>query len=169
MGGDIRQLIGDDIDMSSGRGITPESSTTDFDQVGPHDRVIALCRHERAGALPHHDLFLGPEKGEFTDEERVLQSWRLPRDLRELAPGSTMEIEPIGMHRGLYARLEAPRELDQQRGRVTQIASGRARVASLSSGVLVLRIAWSDGTHEILALEPARGGGLQLLKRAPGP
>ncbi|MDG2030193.1 MAG: hypothetical protein P8J45_04230 [Phycisphaerales bacterium] len=152
--------------MSSGRGISPESSTEEPERSGPKGRIIALCRHEQAGALPHYDLLLGPEETGFGDDEPVLESWRLARDLRELQPGAMMMIESIGLHRGLYARLEAPRELSQGRGSVSPVASGRALVSSMDGEIRELRIAWSDGTQETFELKTASDGACQLGRPA---
>ena len=77
-----------------------------------------------------------------------------------------MAIVAIGLHRGLYARLEAPRVLDRGRGRVIPVARGRVRVESGGAGMRVLGITWSDGVDEILALESVHGGGFRLHKRS---
>ncbi len=155
--------------MSTERGISPESSTEESEQPGPEGRIIALCRHEQAGFPPHYDLLLGPEETGFGDDEPVLESWRLPRDLRELHPGATMVIEPIGLHRGLYARLEAPRELSQGRGRVSPVASGRAQLSHIDGAIRALRIAWSDGNQETFELKTGSDGACQLRRPPTGP
>ena len=65
-----------------------------------------------------------------------------------------MEIEPIGLHRGLYARLKQPRDLGGQLGRVTPVASGQCFERDLGAAGRLLDITWSDGTVLLLGLEP---------------
>ena len=130
--------------MSPSRATTARSSTND--EPGPH-RSVALCRHESPTAPPHVDLFLGPEKTEFGDEEAVLSSWRLTSDPRDGPEGVWIEATATPPHRGLYARLSGPRSLDGNRGLVTPLASGRARVRAVGRS-LFLDVEWSGDVRE---------------------
>ena len=130
--------------MSPPRVTTARSSTTN--DSGP-TRVVALCRHESPTAATHIDLFIGPEITDFGDEEPVLSSWRLPSDPRNSPEGRWLEATPTPPHRGLYARLSGPRSLDGNRGLVTPLASGRARVRSEDRG-LVIDVSWADGVRQ---------------------
>lgn len=83
---------------------------------------MAILRHELPDGSAHFDLLLA--EGDADDAARVVPTWRCPDDPMSLAAGSTMPVQPLPPHRGLYLRLHAPRELDHGRGRVQAVHSG---------------------------------------------
>lgn len=144
----------DDIEMGQQRGVTPQRSTESLESPSDRGRPIALLVHEAAEAPPHLDLFLAPAQPLFSDEERVLEAWRLPASPSELGPGEHMRVEQIGLHRGLYVRLRQPKQLSEGRGTVTPVLHGYCVESALAEGVRLLDITWSDGTRLALSLEP---------------
>ncbi|NBX26148.1 MAG: hypothetical protein EBQ99_08920, partial [Planctomycetes bacterium] len=64
------------------------------------------------------------------DEDRVVPTWRCESDPFEMEIGSGCGLRRIDPHRGLYLRLENPRELDQGRGRVSPVRHGVHRMVS---------------------------------------
>ena len=142
--------------MSPFRGTTPDSSTTSSEST---PRLVALCHHEPPGEPPHLDFFLGPENPDFGDEDPVLSSWRLPTDPRTWEIGGGTAVTSTFSHRGLYARLSAPRMLDGNRGLVTPVTSGQAVVRDGDDGTgLILEVEWADGPAQVFELRSNADG-----------
>lgn len=89
---------------------------------------MAILRHALPDGSSHHDLLLAPAP-EIADEARVVPTWRCAGDPLSLSPGAGVAIERIAPHRGLYLRLNEPRELGGERGRVTPVHTGWHRCA----------------------------------------
>ncbi len=94
-----------------------------------HALPMALLLHEPLDGPRHFDLLLaaGVPVG---DDDRVVPTWRCEADPFELEIGSGCGLRPIDPHRGLYLRLETPRELDHGRGRVSPVHRGVHRMVT---------------------------------------
>lgn len=101
---------------------------------------VSLLHHALDDGTAHVDLLVATDAVEVPDDERRVPTWRCRTRPDSAPPGSRLELERIGDHRGLYLRLDAERQLDRGRGRVTPIRSGWAEP---DAGWL--RIRWADG------------------------
>ena len=83
------------------------------------------------------------------DDDRTVPTWRCAADPFELEPGDRCDASPIAPHRGVYLRLDVPRDLGDGRGRVAPIWRGTWRRVDdgveLSWSGRVTRIAWTEG------------------------
>lgn len=149
--------------MTPERGASPDSSTARAAPTPREGRLLAICLHAPPTGPPHFDVFLGPE-GPCPREEHVLETWRSPCDPRLLEAGGSVELTPIGRHRGLYLQLSERRELDRNRGLVTPVARGEVRVASGTEG-RELQVDWLDGGRSVFILTPLEAGLQRLLRR----
>lgn len=122
---------------------------------------IALCLHEKPGAAPHLDLFLGPSVP-FGEDDRVLHTWRLPRSPMDLSRSESIPIEALGLHRGRYVHLNAPVVPSSGVGSVRPLLQGQAKVTEQAGCVRDLEIRWTEGTTCHLTLAPGE------LKRLDG-
>lgn len=110
----------------------------------PERIPIALCLHELADGSAHVDLLVARRDAPRGDDDRTVRAWRCAERPDARAPGAALALEPLPDHRGLYLRLDAPRDLDRERGRVTPLRRGEAmqdadRVA----------IRWADGGRSL--------------------
>ena len=132
---------------------TPERSTVAPLQESGDSRPVALCLHEIPGESPHLDLFLGPS-GPFQEDDRVLDTWRLPSSPMDLARSERIPIEALDLHRGKYVRLDAPIVPSNGIGRVSPLLRGCSTARAKSGGVRELLISWTDGSSCHLSLTP---------------
>ena len=85
----------------------------------------AILRHTTADGRHHFDWLLAG--GKLVDAEAgEAHCWRCPALLTQLKLDEHMSVEALPMHRGLYLSLDAPRQLDQDRGWVEPVARGWA-------------------------------------------
>ncbi len=85
----------------------------------------AILRHTTTDGRHHFDWLLANCAVVKPDERNTL-CWRCPRLLTTMAVHDHMVVEALSKHRGLYLRLNSPRELDGNRGMVEPIAQGWA-------------------------------------------
>lgn len=75
--------------------------------------------------------------------------WRAPVRVDGLAPGASVPIQPLPVHRELYLELREPRTLDGARGQIRPIRRG-TWCAEAAGCVL---ITWEDGERSRFRLE----------------
>lgn len=131
--------------MPSSRVPSPNPSTT---PDSPTLRQIALAHHALDDSTAHFDLFLAPESP-FKPTDRVIETWRLPADPRELAVGAGFSIEPLPLHIVGDLLLEAPRRTTTRPGLLRPLARGVANVHTRTTTLLVLNIIWQSGDPPI--------------------
>ena len=131
--------------MPSSRVSSPNPSTM---PDSPALRQIALAHHVLDDSTAHFDLFLAP-KTPFKPTDRVIETWRLPADPRELDVGAGFSIEPLPLHIGRDLLLEAPRRTMTRPGLLHPLARGVANVHSQATNLLVLNIIWQSGDPPI--------------------
>lgn len=114
---------------------------------------IALLLHETAEASrqSHIDLLLSAGPGPIGDDERTVRAWRCPARPDEAS--RTMDIVRIDDHRGLYLRLDGPRDLGRGRGLVRPLRCGVATQRTID-GAEEFDVAarWSDGARSLWRL-----------------
>ncbi|MAB27715.1 MAG: hypothetical protein CMJ53_00265 [Planctomycetaceae bacterium] len=133
----------DDIEVNSSRWQKHDPSTTNQSEEAAEWYPISICRHVPTMGIPHIDLFLAPQST-FEDEERILRTWRLMKNPRELEIGERIDATPLQAHRGVYARLEKPVRPKSVSGVVTPLARGMARIRKESGTNLILEVRWED-------------------------
>ncbi|MDZ4754907.1 MAG: hypothetical protein SGJ11_10485 [Phycisphaerae bacterium] len=81
------------------------------------------------------------------DHERVVPTWRAATRPDHTPVGTSVPLQPLKPHRGLYLRLTAPQTLDGNRGIVTPLRCGDAtRIDG------AIEITWQDGGREVWEL-----------------
>lgn len=89
-------------------------------------RPAALLLHSVPGHPSHFDLLLSLVEHP-APEDRCALGWRATTAIHALLPDHGAPLEPAACHRGLYLSLEAPRDLEGDRGRVEPLVHGRWR------------------------------------------
>lgn len=119
---------------------------------------IALLRHDLPDGTSHVDLLIGAWDRPAGDEDRTVPCWRCPqRPDRSEGAFAALRIERIGDHRGLYLRLQAPRDLGGGRGTVTPLRAGTGTSDRSPQEGGRIAVTWSDGGQSHWSLEPTRG------------
>ena len=83
---------------------------------------MAILRHALPDGSAHFDLLLAT--GDAGDDARVVPTWRCPVDPLSMHGGCRVTVQALPAHRGLYLRLQGPRELDAGRGWVRPVHAG---------------------------------------------
>ena len=143
----------DDIEVNSSRWQKHDPSTTNQPDDTAEWSPISICLHAPTTGKPHVDLFLAPQSN-FEDEERILRTWRLMKNPRELEIGERIDATPLQAHRGVYARLEKPIRPKSVSGLVTPLARGEARVRTESQTSLVLEVRWENDPQAEYLITP---------------
>jgi len=113
----------------------PESS----EAAAPIARTVQL-QHTLPNGDWHIDWMLTPA-GQAGDCDARLITFRLPKPLHELPPGSTMAAERIADHRHAYLTYEGP--VSGNRGEVRRVAAGQiSRWSDPESLHWTLAITW---------------------------
>ncbi|MDZ4829737.1 MAG: hypothetical protein SGJ09_06000 [Phycisphaerae bacterium] len=125
---------------------------------------IAMLFHELADGSSHVDVLIAFKEDPFSDDDHAVASWRSDSRPDRLPPQSMVQLERITDHRAEYLRLAAPRELSDDRGRVTPLAQGVAQLEVVGDE-WALEIAWDDGARSSWAIVKREGSAWRLTSR----
>lgn len=119
-----------------------------------------LLRHDLPDGSSHLDWLI--ERPNRTDERRLIAFRLMERPDQDASPAFLGTRLPD--HRAHYLDYEGP--ISGDRGRVTRVAAGQARVERDEAELLVVWVDFGDGGHDYRAA-PAAGGGEWCFSRGP--
>lgn len=119
---------------------------------------IALLLHALRDGSSHVDLLIEREGPPCPDDLAGVPTWRCASRPDQAASPTTVRVERIGEHRGVYLHLEGPRELSADRGSVTPLRRGRAERRGDE-----FHIRWDDGGTAAWAIDDATDEGLLTI------
>lgn len=122
---------------------------------------IALLLHETSDGGSHFDVLIATTDAPIADDDRTVRAFRVGERPDRLAAGTSIALEELPAHRGLYLRLERAVDLSDGRGRVTPLRRGTGDFRC-DGAALVISACWAGDASTTWTIRPAEGTRWQL-------